>query len=330
MDFTATYLGLPLRSPIVVGASPFCDDPATCRALEDAGAGALVMRSLFAEQLQPARRKPTPPHHRPPKGAIAATFDFPSVREYQLSPAQYLRHLARLKKILRIPVIASLNGPHLGPWAESAHQLADAGADAIELNPYQVVTDSTLSSDQVEIEILRVLRVVTSTVKIPVALKLSPFHTSLAQFATAADLSGAAGLVLFNRFYQPDFDTVNLTVLPQLRLSDSSELLLRLRWLAILAPQLCGSLACSGGVHNADDVVKALLAGAHSVQVVSALLINGPGFLAELLHGLEAWMKDHGYASLEDFRGKLSLGHCPDPSGHERAGYIRILQGWRG
>jgi len=330
MDLTATYLGLPLRSPLVVGASPFCDDLSACRLLEDAGAGALVMRSLFAEQFEPARRKPNAAFRSPPKGAIAATFDFPGVREYQLSPAQYLRRLARLKKILHIPVIASLNGPHLGPWADSARQLANAGADAIELNPYQVVTESTLSSDQVEIEILRVLRTVTATVKIPVALKLSPFHTSLAQFATAADLSGAAGLVLFNRFYQTDFDTVNLTVLPQLRLSDSSELLLRLRWLAILSPQLCGSIACGGGVHNSDDVVKAILAGAHSVQVVSALLINGPGFLAELRTGLERWMKEHGYSSLEDFRGKLSLGHCPDPSGHERAGYIRILQGWRG
>jgi dihydroorotate dehydrogenase (fumarate) len=330
MDFSATYLGLPLRSPLVVGASPFCDDPATCGALEEAGAGALVMRSLFAEQIPAARRLPVPPARFHPRVAPIAQFDFPSLREYQLSPAHYVRQLARLKKHVRIPVIASLNGPHLGAWAESARQFADAGADAIELNPYQLVTESALSSDEVEIEILQILRTVTATVQIPVALKLSPFHTSLAQFATAADLSGAAGLVLFNRFYQPDFDIDHLAILPQLRLSDSSELLLRLRWLAILSPKLCGSIACSGGVHRATDVVKAILAGAHCVQVVSTLLINGPGYLAELRRGVEAWMGDHNFASLDDFRGTLSLGCCPDPSAHERAGYIRILQGWRG
>ena len=327
MDFSASYLGLPLRSPLVVGASPLCDDPAAGCALEDAGAGAIVMRSLFAEQIQPGGSALFSSAHNHGTGG---SRDFPNLEDYQVSPRQYVRHLARLKKLVGIPVIASLNGRHLGEWAECAHELEDAGADAIELNPYQVVTRSALSSDQVEIETLQILRAVTAAVRIPVAVKLSPFHTSLAQFATALELSGAAGLVLFNRFYQPDFDIETLEILPELRLSDSSELLLRLRWLAILSPQMQGSLVCSGGVHQAEDVVKALLAGAHSVQVVSALLIHGPGYLAALLRGLEAWMDAHGYASCDDFRGALNLSHTPDPSDHERAGYIRILQGWRG
>jgi len=231
---------------------------------------------------------------------------------------------------VHIPVVASLNGRHLGEWAVCARLLLVAGADAIELNPYQVVTQSALASDEVEIEILQILRAVTATVSIPVGVKLSPFHTALAQYATALELSGAAGLVLFNRFYQPDFDIEKLAVRPQLRLSDSSELLLRLRWLAILSPQLRGTLACSGGVHHAHDAVKAILAGAHSVQVVSALLKHGPGYLTVLLRGLEAWMSAHDYESLEEFRGALNLSETPDPSDHERAGYIRILQGWRG
>ena len=330
MNLNVRYLGLTLRSPLVVGASPLCDDVATCRALEAAGAGAIVLRSLFAEQIQPTLRLIPAPATARGATATPATCDFPALEDYQLAPGPYLRHLTRVKKAVRIPVIASLNGRHLGAWARCAHQLEGAGADAIELNPYQVVTDAKLSSDQVEVETLQILRAVVATVKIPVAVKLSPFHTSLAQFATAVELSGAAGLVLFNRFCQPDFDVDRLELLPQLPLSDSSELLLRLRWLAILSPTTRGSLACSGGVHQPLDVVKAILAGAHGVQIVSALLKNGPDFLTVLRRGVETWMEAHGYASPDDFRGAMNLSRCPDPSDHERAGYIRILQGWRG
>ncbi len=326
MNLHVSYLGLTLRNPLVVGASPLADKVSTCRALEAAGAGAIVMRSLFAEQIQPVLQLASVT-----TGTTTAPLpEFPALEDYQLAPGPYLRHVTRLKKALQIPVIASLNGRHLGPWANCARRIEEAGADAIELNPYQVVTDVSLSSDQIEIEILKILRAVTATVKIPVALKLSPFHTSLAQLATAAELSGAAGLVLFNRFCQPDFDVENLEVQPQIALSEPSELLLRLRWLAILSPQIRGSLGCSGGVHRAHDVVKAILAGAHGVQVVSALLKNGPEFVAALLQGVTEWMETHYYASFDECRGVMDLRHCPDPAAHERAGYIRVLQGWRG
>ena len=231
-----------------------------------------------------------------------------------------------LKTQLTIPVIASLNGHQPGVWTEFAARLERAGADAIELNFYQVVTDPAIAADQVETEMLRTVSEVATAVRIPVAVKLSPFHSSLAQLAIALELAGAAGIVVFNRFFQPDVDPESLEVRPVLRLSEPSELLLRLRWLAILSPQVRGSLAVSGGVHTAADAVKALLTGAHAVQVVSVLLRHGPLALRTLLRGLETWMEQQGFAELADFRGRLNLARCRDPSAYERANYIRTLQ----
>ncbi len=316
MNLATRYLGLPLRSPFVVGASPLCDDAYLARKFQDAGAGAVVMRSLFEEQL-------TPP---PPDGVGDAGLGFPEYADYQLSPDHYLRQLELLKTQLTIPVIASLNGHQPGAWTEFAVQLENAGADAIELNFYQVVTDPAIAADQVETEMLRTVGEVASSVRIPVAVKLSPFHSSVAQLAIALELVGAAGIVVFNRFFQPDVDPETLEVRPVLRLSDPSELLLRLRWLAILSPQVRGSLAVSGGVHSAPDAAKALLTGAHAVQLVSVLLRHGPPVLRTLLRGLEIWMQEQGFATLADFRGRLNLARCRDPSAFERANYIRTLQ----
>ena len=316
MNLTTRYLGLPLRSPFVVGASPLCDDAHFARLLQDAGAGAVVMRSLFEEQLVPPL----------PDAAGDAGLGFPEYADYQLSPDHYLRQLEQLKGQLTIPVIASLNGHQPGAWTDFAVQLENAGADAIELNFYQVVTDPAIAADQVETEMLRTVGEVVNAVRIPVAVKLSPFHSSVAQLAIALELAGAAGIVVFNRFLQPDVDPETLEVRPLLRLSESSELLLRLRWLAILSPQVRGSLAVSGGVHTATDAVKALLTGAHAVQVVSVLLRHGPQVLPTLLRGLEIWMQEQGFTTLPDFRGRLNLARCRDPSAFERANYIRILQ----
>ena len=316
MNLATRYLGLPLRSPFVVGASPLCDNAHLARQLQDAGAGAVVMRSLFEEQLEP----PAPNAF----GEMAPGF--PEYADYQLSPDHYLRQLELLKTQLTIPVIASLNGHQPGAWTEFAVHLQNAGADAIELNFYQVVTDPAIAADQVETEMLRTVGEVAGAVSIPVAVKLSPFHSSLAQLAIALELAGAAGTVVFNRFFQPDVDSDTLEVRPVLRLSEPSELLLRLRWLAILSPQVRGSLAVSGGVHTAADAVKALLTGAHAVQVVSVLLRHGPLVLRTLLRGLESWMEQQGFAELADFRGRLNLARCRDPSAYERANYIRTLQ----
>ncbi|MDB6114065.1 MAG: preA 2 [Verrucomicrobia bacterium] len=319
MNLTTSYLGLRLRSPFVVGASPLCDDPHQARQLEDAGAGAVVMRSFFEEQLEP----------RPPPAASDAAPAFPEYADYQLSPAGYLRHLENLKETLTIPVIASLNGHQPGVWTEFARLLEQAGADAIELNFYQVVTDPAIAADQVETAMLATVGEVAAAVRIPLAVKISPFHSSIAQLAVALELAGADGIVVFNRFFQPDIDIEDLVARPVLQLSDSAELLLRLRWLAILSPQLRGSLAASGGIHGSADAIKAVLAGADVVQLVSVLLRHGPHVLTTLRRGLELWMQQRGLTEPGEFRGRLNLARCPDPGAYERANYIRVLHSRR-
>ena len=329
MNLTTTYLGLTLENPLVVGASPFCDDVRLARRLQDAGASAIVMHSLFEEQIDAEQRALTHHTEMAAESHAEATSYFPTYAEYQLSPDQYLHQLERLKKALTIPVIASLNGSRPGGWIDYARRFESAGASAIELNLYRLVTDPDLPGDEVEAGMIATVRDVTSSVDIPVSVKLSPFHTSPAFFASELERAGAAGVVLFNRFYQPDINAEELEVSPQLKLSDRSELLLRLRWLAILSPILRGSLAASGGVHSAIDVVKAVLAGAHAVQVVSALLLHGPDHLGTILADLRTWLAEQDYTGIAEMRGAMNHQRCPDPSGFERANYIRILQSWR-
>lgn len=329
MNLAMPYLGLTLRNPLIVGASPFADDVDASRRLEDAGAAAIVMRSLFEEQID-AEQIALLQHVEgsAATSAEAASF-FPDYSEYQLGIDHYLRQLGRLKRSLSIPVIASLNGCRPGGWTDFARRFEAAGADAVELNVYQVATDPTRAGDEIEADTLHMVRDVTGSVRIPVSVKLSPFYTSPAHFATSLEAQGAAGVVLFNRFYQPDLNVEELEVCPTLRLSDPGELLLRLRWLAILSPHVGMSLAASGGVHQATDAVKCLLAGAHAVQLVSVLLHHGPDVLTPLLAGLETWLREHGYESASQLRGAMNLRRCPDPAAFERANYIRILQSWR-
>lgn len=322
MNLATNYLGLALQSPFVVGASPCCDDVDVAERLQDEGASAMVMRSLFEEQINAARGIRAP--KRP-----AELAEFAEHADYLLSPAEYLRQIERLKRTLSIPVIASLNGHHPGSWVDFAVQLEQAGADAIELNFYQVVTDPTVAADQVETEMLEMVGAVSGSVRIPVAAKISPFHASVAQLGVALELAGAAGIVLFNRFYQPDVDTDDLDVQPLLRLSEPGELLLRLRWLAILSPLLRCSLSATGGIHSFGGVVKAILTGAHTVQLVSVLLRHGPGVLTALRNGLEGWMGEHDYTDLDQFRGMLNHQRCRDSAAYERANYIRVLQSWK-
>jgi dihydroorotate dehydrogenase (fumarate) len=322
MNLATNYLGLTLHSPFVVGASPCCDDTDMARRLQDAGASAVVMRSLFEEQITAEFR---------PEARVSAPQapGFLESADYQFSADEYLRQIEALKHSLSIPVNASLNGQRMGNWVEFALRMEQAGADALEVNFYQVVTDPSVAADLVETEMLEVIGSVSGSVGIPVAAKLSPFHSAMAQHVVALELCGASGIVLFNRFYQPDVNTENLEVQPVLRLSDASELLLRLRWLAILSPLVRGSLCATGGIHTSVGVVKALLTGAHAVQLVSVVLKHGPHVLASLREGLEAWMREYGYSKLEQFRGLLDHKRCKDSTAYERANYIRVLQSWR-
>ena len=325
MNLATEYLGLQLRSPFVIGASPFCDDVAIARRLEDAGAAAVVMRSLFEEQLEA-----TPVRKAMVKDWTSETgSEFPECSDYQLSPDHYLRQVESLKSTLTIPVIASLNGHRPGDWTDIARRIESAGADAIEINFYQVVADPSIDADRVETEMLATLGLVAGAVDIPVAVKISPFHASVAQLAVALELAGAAGVVIFNRFFQPDVNVEDVVVQPHLRLSDPHELLLRLRWLAILSPQLRCSLAATGGIHTAEAAVKTILTGADVVQIVSVVLKHGASVIPTLVAGLQVWMRDHGFNELREFRGMLDHRRCCDASAYERANYIRMLQSWK-
>jgi len=329
MNLSTTYLGLRLRSPLIIGASPLCDQVHVAGQLQDAGAGAIVMRSLFEEQIDHEQFALTHHLEASAESTSEARSYFPAFAEYQLMPDQYLRQIGWLKQALTIPVIASLNGCRPGGWTDYARRFESAGADGIELNLYHLVTDPGRSAADVEASLLETVASVVTSVQIPVAVKLSAFHTALPHFAGELERVGAAGVVIFNRFYQPDLNIEELDVQPQLKLSDSSELLLRLRWLAILSPRLRGSLAATGGAHTSEDLVKAILAGAHAVQLVSVLLKHGPRVLSTLLNGLRQWIGEHGYESVDQFRGALNLRRCPDPEAFERANYQRILQSWR-
>src|SRR5262249_40856122 len=301
----------------------------TVKRLEDAGAAAIVMHSLFEEQI--AREQMSAFLHTEPHGEsfAEALCYFPSPDRFALGPEEYLEHVTRLKGTVRCPVIASLNGTTLGGWLSYARSIEQAGADALELNLYALPSSFEESAADIEDRSVEMLRELKRSVRIPVAVKLSPFYTALPHFAGRLDAAGADGLVLFNRFYQPDIDTDALEATHRLALSTPSELLLRLRWLAILSGRVRASLAVTGGVHGAPEAVKALMSGAHAVQLVSALLRQGPGHLRRVREETVAWMQEHDYASRDELRGCMSFQACPDPAVYERANYMLMLQGWR-
>ncbi|MCO5166100.1 MAG: dihydroorotate dehydrogenase-like protein [Planctomycetes bacterium] len=324
MDLSTPYLGLTLRNPLMPGAGPLCDDLDTARRLEDAGAAALVMRSLFEEQVTRAEVALL----RELEG-LAGGGAPRAPAGFQLGPHEYLEQLRRLKAAVTVPVIASINGTSEDArWLEYARWIEAAGADALELNAYHMATDPFECAAAVEQRLLDLLAAVRGQVTLPIAVKLGPYHSALPHLARALVDRGAAGLVLFNRFYQPDIDVQALEVVPSLQLSDPSELPLRVRWLAVLSPLVDCSLACSGGVHGPLDAVKAVLAGAHAVQMTSALLLHGPERLGVVLDGLRAWLEERGHASLADVRGSMSRERCPNPQALERADYVRLLHTW--
>lgn len=328
MDTRTHYMGLELEHPVVVGASPLVDDLDTAMRLEDAGAAAIVMHSLFEEQIRQEQVLTFLETEVPSESFAEATSYFPTAAEYALGPERYLEQIEALKARLSIPVIASLNGVTPGGWTEYARLIEQAGADALELNVYEVATDPQADGGVIENRTIELVRSVREDVSIPIAVKLSPFYTSFAHFAHRLDQTGVDGLVLFNRFYQPDIDPEELETVPRLRLSSSAELLLRLRWLAILHGRVECSLAVSGGVHGPIEAVKALMAGADTVQMVSAVLRDGPDAVTRVRDGLVAWLEEHEYAGLGELRGSMSLRRCPDPAAFERGNYLRVLQSW--
>lgn len=328
MDLSTTYLGLKLKNPLVPSSSPLTRDLANLRQMEDAGAAAIVLYSLFEEQVN--QESQTLDHYLTQgveSFAEAVTY-FPEAPEYQTGPDEYLEHIRRAKDSLEIPVIASLNGVSTGGWIRYAREIEQAGADALELNVYYLPTDIHLGSGEVEKIYLNILQDVKATVSIPVAMKLNPYFSAMANMAFRLAEAGADGLILFNRFYQPDLDVDNLQVIPNLKLSSADELRLPLRWIAILYGRISTDLALTTGIHTTTDVVKGLAAGAAVTMMASELLQHGINRLKLLRIGLEAWLMEREYESVAELRGSLSQLHCAEPAAFERANYMRVLSSY--
>jgi dihydroorotate dehydrogenase (fumarate) len=329
MDTTTSYLGFRLPHPFIAGASPLGAHLDSIKRLEDAGCAAVVLHSLFEEQITLASDGRI--HQKDPLDAQFAyeLAGYPAANDYLFSPDGYAEHIRLAKQAVKIPVIASLNGTSAASWLRFANIIEQAGADALELNLYEVETDLDTSTAAVERQLFDVTTELKRVLRIPIAVKVSPFFAAFGHIARQLDQAGADGIVLFNRFYQPDIDVRTLTVSPRVELSTSAELLLRLRWLAILHGRVRPSLAVTGGVATPNDGIKALLAGADVVQLVSALLRHGPAYLSVMREGLERWTEGHKLGTLGEVRGHLSLKHVPNPVAFERANYIRALQSWR-
>lgn len=328
VDLSTEYLGLKLANPLVPSSSPYSKDVDMAKKLEDAGASAIVMSSLFEEKIEAEEQHALRFFHQQAIGHGEADSFHPMLDNVKTYQEQYLEHLVKLKQALQIPVIASLNGTSLGGWLDYAQSLQQAGADALELNMYHLAANVEESSETVENRYLEILQVIKAQVNLPITLKLSSQFSSPVHFAKRLETAGADGIVLFNRFYQPDIDLETLQVVPKLELSTSSEALLRIRWLAVMYGRVNLSLAATGGFHNHEDVVKALLAGADVVHLCSVLLERGIGSLTEILQGLEQWLNDHEYESVQQLRGSVSQQHAIDPTAYERANYVHVLDSY--
>ncbi|HAL57471.1 MAG TPA: dihydroorotate dehydrogenase-like protein [Bacteroidetes bacterium] len=329
MDLSTRYLGLTLKNPIVPSAGPLSHSLDSMKRLEDAGAAAVVMYSLFEEQIEHEAAALEHYIERTSEVHAEAASYFPEPAEYNLGPDQYLELLGQARRSLEIPVIASLNGVSSGGWMSYARRMEEAGAHAIELNVYFIPTDPKLTSQEVEDHVVNLLHEVKNEVKVPVAMKLSPFFSSFAHVATRLDRAGANGLVLFNRFYQPDLDLDELEVKPGVVLSTSDAIRLPLRWIAILHGKVKASLAATSGIHTAEDVIKMIMAGADVTMMCSALLKHGPQRISEVLTDVERWMVEREYVSIEQMKGSMSQKSVADPSAFERANYMKALNRYR-
>lgn len=329
MDLSTTYLGLNFRTPLVVSASPLSEDLDGIRRMEDAGAAGVVLYSLFEEQLS---RDSLELHHHLTYGtesfAEALTY-FPEPSDFKLGPEGYLEHIRKAKEAVNIPIIGSLNGDSTGGWTNYAKEIQEAGADAIELNIYYIPTDDQLSGAEVEQTYLDILKMVKSAVTIPVSVKLSPFFSNMAYMARKLDEVGADGLVLFNRFYQPDINLEQLEVQPHIILSTPMALRLPMRWIAILFGKIKAGLAATSGIHTSQDVLKMIMAGADVAQLCSSLYRHGIEYIMTIEREMIEWMTEHEYHSVKQMRGSMSQINCSDPAQFERAQYIKSLHSFK-
>lgn len=325
MDLTTNYLGLKLHSPLVVSASPLSEDVDNIKRMADAGAAAVVLYSLFEEQLRQDRLELNQRLESGTESFAEALTYFPEPNEFRLGPEEYLKHIAAAKKATHIPIIASLNGSSVGGWTEYARQIQQAGADALELNIYYIPTDMDLPGEVVEDTYINILRAVKSKVTIPVAVKLSPFFSNFSNMARRLDQAGADGLVLFNRFYQPDIDLESLEVKPNILLSTPMAMRLPLRWIALLHGKLNASLAATSGIHRAADALKMLMVGADVTMLCSTVIRHGFPQIALIESGLVEWLEEHDYESVSQLKGSLSQKNCAEPAAFERAQYMKAM-----
>ncbi len=329
MELQSTFMGLTLQHPIVASASPLSENVDGIKRMEDAGAAAVIMFSLFEEQL---KHENAAIEHLMSSGtesyAESLSF-FPEIEDYRAGPEDYLNLIRRASEAVDVPIIGSLNGITREGWTETARMMEEAGAGGIELNLYHIPADLELSGREVEQRYVDVVKSVKAVVSIPVAVKLSPFFSAFANMAKQFDEAGADALVLFNRFYQPDFDLDKLEVVTDLELSTPREIRLPLLWIAVLYGRIGSSLAATRGVHSAEEVIKYLMAGADAVMTTSGVLKRGIGFFTTIVNDLKVWMEDRGYESVEQMKGAMSHKNCADPSAFERANYIKVLESYR-
>jgi len=328
-DLSTKYLGLHLKNPIVHSASPLSESLDNMKKLEDVGCSAIVMHSLFEEQIRNESRQLDHFLSYGSQSFAEALSYFPEAESYRVGPDEYLDRITRAKRALEIPIIGSLNGVSRGGWVEHARHMQDAGADAIELNIYMIPTDPDVSGPEVEQMYIDTLSAVRAEVTVPLAVKIGPFFSAMAHMARRFKAAGADGLVLFNRFYQPDFDLEKLEVVPHLLLSTSSEMRLPLRWVAILYGRVDVDFAISSGVHTADDVIKGIMAGARVTMMTSAILQNGVGCVHTVLGDLREWMEQNEYDSVTQMRGSMSQKNVAEPAAFERANYMKMLHSWQ-
>lgn len=328
MDLSTTYLGKKLKNPLVPSASPLSRDESAIKLMEDAGAGAVVLESLFEEQILHEKNEMDHYLSQGTESFAESLSYFPDGDMYNFGPDEYLDHIRKSKEQVDIPVIASLNGVSTGGWIEYARKMQQAGADAIELNSYYLATDPEKESRVIEDNYVDILTEIKKVVTIPVALKLSPYFTSLSAMAKRFDEAGADGLVLFNRFYQPDIDLESLEVVPNLVLSTSESMRLPLRWVAILYGKIKANMAATSGIHTSDDVLKMIMAGADVTMLCAVLFQHGIGKITGILEGVERWMEDHEYESVEQMKGSMSHKSVPEPAAFERANYMRVLKSY--
>lgn len=329
VDLTTTYLGLTLKNPIVPSSSPLMQKVDTVKRLEDAGAAAVVLHSLFEEQIMKESELLDHYLNYGTEGYWEALSFFPDQKSYLIGADAYVEHIRKVKAAVSIPVIASLNGVSTGGWLKYAQRIQDAGADALELNMYYLAAEPNQTSQDIEKMYLELVRVLRASVAIPIALKLGSSFTALANFVKQLDAIGVNGIVLFNRFYQPDFNIEDLEVEPTLDLSQSYELRARLRWVGILYGNIKADLAITGGVHTATDVIKCMMAGARVAMMASALLQHGPEHIRTVLNEMVEWMEKHEYASVRQMQGSMSQKSVAYPAAFERANYIKVLQSFR-